>query len=639
MLSIPNRVIGIVGSFTVLAVVTVTFLAKQAFRDNIAKSLVVEGKKETQLLRVEFEKSLDGLISQFGVLRELAKQDNSEGLKTVLASTVTQNPELLTIELIKISEKGRKHVSYFKKTSERLTDKRFSGREAAKILDQLHELNFQWLSTSTTMKAGKKSYFKNMTPKLRLPVVTASLRLTPKIDGMWIMISIWADHLNKVFTADRDKSFVVIDRTGHIITSSSSRAMKKLTPWRHPVAQKALSTQPRSGMLAFGPKDSKKLGLFTWSKKYALGFITIKNPTDDLRSVQRSVLIAIAAGIIILLLASLIAYGCFQSMGQRVQTYISAITNMSRGLPVHSIIDHPNDELSALSSAICQASDQLTRHTRHQILSAQERHVARLKEAACQQSGAAGDIKTSFTNISAAQFRGSRTGADHWGHCRLDDGRELLYLVDVSGDGAEGVLATTRVVTACQAASATLTNTPRCTPKDFLRQVNQLLCESTGSLVQATCFVCILDPQRYFITYASAGAPFPMLIGMRSDDARFVASKGRYGSCGPLINRGTPMGISAQSVYEDRSIALRDRDKIVLYTKGVLEVAPSDSRNRKRQFYRDISRSAHFAVNHLRDIAAANRALVETDHSLQNDASIIVIEIRGAVVLRLRKAA
>ena len=76
-------------------------------------------------------------------------------------------------------------------------------------------------------------------------------------------------------------------------------------------------------------------------------------------------------------------------------------------------------------------------------------------------------------------------------------------------------------------------------------------------------FVCaVLDPGRGTLRYANAGHPAPLLL--RAD-----------GGLERLETGGPVLGIVADAAYEEAALPLRGRDRLVLFTDGVLEASPA----------------------------------------------------------------
>ena len=91
-----------------------------------------------------------------------------------------------------------------------------------------------------------------------------------------------------------------------------------------------------------------------------------------------------------------------------------------------------------------------------------------------------------------------------------------------------------------------------------MRKVNSLVYESTGRERFVSAFYGVLDSKNQVLTFSNAGHNPPILL--RQD-----------GSMEYLVEGGLALGVLPTSVYEDRPVALRPGDILVMYTDGVSE--------------------------------------------------------------------
>src|SRR5258705_12449659 len=97
-----------------------------------------------------------------------------------------------------------------------------------------------------------------------------------------------------------------------------------------------------------------------------------------------------------------------------------------------------------------------------------------------------------------------------------------------------------------------------------MRKVNSLVFESTDRHKFVTAFYGLLDFRNRVLTFSNAGHNPPILL--RAD-----------GSIVNLVDGGIALGVLAEANYEERPIAIRPGDVLVLYTDGVSEAQNPDA--------------------------------------------------------------
>jgi sigma-B regulation protein RsbU (phosphoserine phosphatase) len=158
----------------------------------------------------------------------------------------------------------------------------------------------------------------------------------------------------------------------------------------------------------------------------------------------------------------------------------------------------------------------------------------------------------------AAFYRPSeRAGGDYYDFFPLPDGKWGIFLADVSGHGTPA--AVLMAVTHCIAHMHPGPAIPPAQVLDFLnRHLASLYTHENGNFV--TAFYGVYDPSNRLLTYASAGHNPPRL--KRCQDGSLLALDGA---------QGMPLGIFAETTYEECSLPLQRGDQIIFYTDGITE--------------------------------------------------------------------
>lgn len=144
-------------------------------------------------------------------------------------------------------------------------------------------------------------------------------------------------------------------------------------------------------------------------------------------------------------------------------------------------------------------------------------------------------------------------GGDYYDFIKMQDGKMLIALGDVSGKGTAAALLMSSVHAAIHAQVAA--NRPLA---EMIKSVNIYLAENTPANRFVTMFIAILDPQTGNLSYINAGHN-PPLVG-RTD-----------GTVEQLTSGGLPLGLLSMADYEAAETSLSKGEAILVYSDGVSE--------------------------------------------------------------------
>ena len=158
---------------------------------------------------------------------------------------------------------------------------------------------------------------------------------------------------------------------------------------------------------------------------------------------------------------------------------------------------------------------------------------------------------------------------DYYDCIPLDDGRLVLAVADVSGEGVPAALLMARL----QALLRTHVHKHRDSPARLVSEINRGMFLGDGTGKYAT-FVCALyDETQRRLTCVNAGHNIPLLI--RADSGKRAGESVPGGAGSPEILRldrgGFPLGLFRDSAYEQQTVALAPGDVLVFYTDGLVE--------------------------------------------------------------------
>jgi phosphoserine phosphatase RsbU/P len=143
-------------------------------------------------------------------------------------------------------------------------------------------------------------------------------------------------------------------------------------------------------------------------------------------------------------------------------------------------------------------------------------------------------------------------GGDWYDYILYDDGRLGIVLADVSGKGMSAALlmSSTRSILRLIAKSND-------SPKEVLKQVNDILLKDFPITKFVTMIYAILDPSNRSLVFANAGHLYPLFIN--SLDNNFIET-----------SVGVPLGVTDSS-YDECKIEFSKKSRLLFYTDGVTE--------------------------------------------------------------------
>lgn len=148
---------------------------------------------------------------------------------------------------------------------------------------------------------------------------------------------------------------------------------------------------------------------------------------------------------------------------------------------------------------------------------------------------------------------GARIGGDFYDFVPVDDHRMAVVIGDISGKGIAAARHT--AVAKATMRSFTLEDPD---PARVLQRSNRVITEQTEAETFITVFYMLLDSRTGEARYVNAGHPSPLLL--RGD-----------GKTEPVGGHGVALGVLPESEYEERSVRLAYRERLVAYTDGLSE--------------------------------------------------------------------
>jgi len=185
----------------------------------------------------------------------------------------------------------------------------------------------------------------------------------------------------------------------------------------------------------------------------------------------------------------------------------------------------------------------------------------------------AGGIQQSFlperppkiegVELAALNLPAREVGGDFYDFIPISKDKWGLVIADVSGKGVPAALfmALSRTLVRANVAG-------NATPSEAIRRAGNLIAEDDRSSMFVTLFYSVLDSKKRTLTYVNAGHNPPFMFRRASGDIVLLEAK------------GIALGVMPNIELEEKEIALREGDIVVLYTDGVTEAI----NNKEEQF-------------------------------------------------------
>lgn len=204
-------------------------------------------------------------------------------------------------------------------------------------------------------------------------------------------------------------------------------------------------------------------------------------------------------------------------------------------------------ELSKTQSLLLESLEHMSARIRDEVAEARRIQQALLPSATLQ-----------FQRISVAAglTTSSEVGGDFYDYFAVGNDRLGLIIGDVSGHGVQAGM----VTTAAKASLHTLIALDVTEPAALLSGMNKAIATTACQTLLMTCLIALIDVAGKRLTLANAGHNFPYL---------------HEGSSGKLVTldklSGFPLGLDAESSYEEFQFSFHPGDSLILYTDGIIE--------------------------------------------------------------------
>ena len=160
-------------------------------------------------------------------------------------------------------------------------------------------------------------------------------------------------------------------------------------------------------------------------------------------------------------------------------------------------------------------------------------------------------------SIAATNIPAKNTSGDLFDFVELDDDNLIFALGDVSGKGLPASIIMANLQSMLHAFPYFNRSTSYCAS-----QFNRIIEKFSGSTKFVTLFFGLLDPINHTVAYTNAGHEYPILLRANSGER--------------LNTGGLPLGLFANSDYEDSITNLKPGDLLLIFSDGVTDATDSN---------------------------------------------------------------
>jgi phosphoserine phosphatase RsbU/P len=215
------------------------------------------------------------------------------------------------------------------------------------------------------------------------------------------------------------------------------------------------------------------------------------------------------------------------------------------------------EDLDVLASVACQAAFAVENAEMHEMAL---REQAIKRELAVAHEVQRGFLPATSPNVTEYDFfefyePANALGGDYYDYVELSGGRLAVVLGDVSGKGISASLLMAKL-----SAEARFCLASEPTPAAAVTKLNKVFCGNVWEDRFVTLVLAVIDPVRQVAMIVNAGH-LPPLLRCGKDSVQPVGEEITH----------LPLGVDAETIYEQYAIPLQPGDSLTLYTDGITE--------------------------------------------------------------------
>ena len=564
----------------ILTVGAVTFQESQVLRDLLTRQLEDSTVRQTKDLAANLESQLTHWrsIANIGVTRMAGS--TTEGYAAFVASFVSSEPGLEGLFLARTANEPTSDPPQVLVSRSR--DDGFDGDATkAKAFETHATALVAQLARNAEANKSRSLILADLEPVLGLPLmaVVARFRVQGTDGEIWAVLAVPRPTALANQLGEQGMAAILLDRDFKPMFTSGGLP-SELTADLPQIVTGIRATDAAFGYRGYKGKSGKDmLAGFTTLPDFELTVLVTQEAEGARLAIKKTVLQALLWAWLAMMAAVLVSYVAAHRVTRDLKAVTAATQKIAGGDFVADLMITSGDEVAALADSVNSMSHQIRELLDAKVAAARqekELETARLVQMTLFPKG---DVVAPGLLLVGVCHPASECGGDLWGHARIGEHLHYLFIADVTGHGASAALVTAMVF----GQWLSLTNGMNeggsvLSPVQVLERLNQVLYQAGNGATTMTMFVATVDVRNFLLSYASAGHTRPYIIPAAADDPRFEQGFADGGAKGNkrfahhrLSARGMPLGLFPTAEAEPGQLSLRDGDKFLLYTDGVIE--------------------------------------------------------------------
>jgi serine phosphatase RsbU (regulator of sigma subunit) len=318
------------------------------------------------------------------------------------------------------------------------------------------------------------------------------------------------------------------------------------------------------------------LGSYSQTSSKSLTAVVFTDGSAAYQSTKKLILRSALWTMLLVLVGIMLSYITASRVSKKLIEISNATQQIAQGNFKVRLASTSDDEIGALAISVENMAFQIVNLLGEQVEKA--RMARELETATTIQNTffAKSNYNTRHLKIGSKFRPATECGGDWWGHFPINDRLHLICIADATGHGVPAAL-----ITAIAYSASTLLATFYSKGGGFegsmagiLTELNQLLCRLGSGNMTLTFFAALIDVEQEKMFFSNAGHNFPILIPEASGESRFNNDQSEFilkRHQVSLSSPGCPLGLIAEGKFIEHSIPIKQGDKILFYTDGLIE--------------------------------------------------------------------
>ena len=547
-------------------------------------------QKDAEKARDQFEGIIKTWRSEIAVALPTLKGIDATSTRDAVQRFVDSDPEFVAFELFLAKDGSTLSLtSVAEAFTSNQTQQNFGAKDPVKVRRDLSAAAKSWLTAKVPQAKKSNLALMTLAKELDLPIMTMAVRfdVAGSDQYLWALLSVWQDSVIRALPKSSFVSSVIVDTGGRVFSSPEEKLLLRRPQFDSKTLVKAaMKAQAPSGFVGEyrDHKGLRRLGAFARVPKHGLAVLVEQDAEAAYLTLRRNLMSTALWGILFVLFAVMFSFVGAHGITKGLRQVNEATGRIASGDLKTTISLGSHDEVGMLGHSINNMARRISQLLESQVEKA--RYEKELETAKMVQGTffPKADIKPSAGGQAVAHVTGfsspaSECGGDLWGHFRISEGVDFVFIGDVMGHGVPSALVTAMAYSTAM----TIADLIRCghqdlsSPSAMLRHLNRVIFDAVEGKISMTFFATVFDFNRGVLTYANAGHNFPVVVPADPLDERLgkaakpSTARGASGRSLSLKLMSTPLGMEREAAFKERVLELRPGDKLFYFTDGLIE--------------------------------------------------------------------